>query len=406
MTANLIAGAAFVVSAFVFLSPRLRASDAWRATVTPLASIIGSGFLVSLPLLASFVGTYAIIAMGFLIATAYLLGGAIRFNILHGEPLFEADEGRHGVAVLERLSHLALAFAYFVSVTYYLSLLSAFALKGVGVDPGWARVLTTALLAVIGGYGLWRGLHGLETLEEYAVGLKLAVIAAVLAALVWLNVRLLADGTWHIKAAEPHLSWDTARLVLGLLIVVQGFETSRFLEGAYPPQLRVRTMRWAQVMSGAIYLAFFALATVIFDGSYARDDVAAVTDMMVIAAAVLPLMLTAGAIFAQFSAAVADAIGAGGLMEYTPPLKIERGRAYVLVAAVGILLTWTINVFGIIALASRAFALFYMMQCLVAALVARAAPDVTHRGWRVAGFVILGALALAVVVLGIPAEVE
>jgi len=44
--------------ALLFL-PALRNSDDWRATVTPLASIIGSGFLVVAPLLGYAVGSSA-----------------------------------------------------------------------------------------------------------------------------------------------------------------------------------------------------------------------------------------------------------------------------------------------------------------------------------------------------------
>ena len=38
---------------------RFARSDTWRATVTPLASIIGSGFLISGPLLAKEFGSAA-----------------------------------------------------------------------------------------------------------------------------------------------------------------------------------------------------------------------------------------------------------------------------------------------------------------------------------------------------------
>ena len=59
----------------------------WRATVTPLASIIGSGFLVSAPLLAREFGGYAAPAMALLIVLAALIGWAIRYNIRVVEPL-------------------------------------------------------------------------------------------------------------------------------------------------------------------------------------------------------------------------------------------------------------------------------------------------------------------------------
>ncbi|MBI1365923.1 MAG: hypothetical protein GC153_08195 [Alphaproteobacteria bacterium] len=56
---------------------------------------------------------------------------AIRRNIAEVEPLLENQPPR-AVAFLEKTSDLALAFAYFISVAYYINLFAAFALKGVG----------------------------------------------------------------------------------------------------------------------------------------------------------------------------------------------------------------------------------------------------------------------------------
>jgi len=57
---NLIVWLSLIATAAILFSPRLTASPVWRATVTPLASIIGSGFLVSLPLLAHDLGSFAV----------------------------------------------------------------------------------------------------------------------------------------------------------------------------------------------------------------------------------------------------------------------------------------------------------------------------------------------------------
>ena len=403
--ANLIVFVSLLAAGALLFAPRLTASPVWRATVTPLASIIGSGFLVSLPLLVHDLGFYAVLGMGFLVVFSYLLGGAIRFNIIHGEPLF-AEPRRRPVDWLEGTSHLALALAYFISVTYYLTLLAAFLLKGVGItDPFAGKILTTAILVAIGLDGLIQGLHGLENIEEYAVGLKLAIIAAALAALAWLNLRLAAAGTWHLPHLTASIGWHSVRTVLGLLIVVQGFETSRFLAGAYPPALRVRTMRYAQLLSGAIYLAFFLLAMVALNEHDVLDtEVTGIIAILRPAASALPPLIIAGAVFAQLSAAVADAIGASGLIEQVSAKKLDRRHAYPLIALVGVGLTWTLDIFGVIALASRAFALFYFLQCLVSASVAVAAPDVNRRALHVAGFLALALLALAVVLLGTPSQ--
>jgi hypothetical protein len=65
---------------------RLLAAPLWRATVTPPASIIGSGFLVAGPLLAHPVGNWAWLAMLGLCGLGYWFGAAIRYNIRFVEP--------------------------------------------------------------------------------------------------------------------------------------------------------------------------------------------------------------------------------------------------------------------------------------------------------------------------------
>jgi hypothetical protein len=404
MAINIVLMVIFLAVAGALLSPRLLAAQAWRATVTPLASIIGSGFLISLPILAADLGAYAIVGMAGLVGVGYLIGAAIRFNIAHGEALYGGGKFPL-LAALERVAHLSLALAYFISVTYYLTLLAAFLLKGAGnTDPQLAKLVTSALLVFIGGYGFLRGLHALEGIEEYAVGLKLGIIVALLVGLAWFNFHLAVQGEWRIAASEARPSWHSAQIVLGLLIVVQGFETSRYLRGVYPPVLRIKTMRNAQLLSGAIYIVYFALATVTLTPHPRDTNVAAIVDMMAPVAGAIPLMLTFGAVFAQLSAAVADAIGGAGLINEFTRKRVDRRHAYPVIAVCGLGLTWAADPFAIVALASKAFALFYMLQCLIAAMLAFEAPAVAQRLPRAAGFLLLAAVSLAVVIFGIPAE--
>ena len=81
MTANLLVLMLTALAAGVLVHPRVRRSRDWRATVTPLASIIGSGFLVLAPLLVREFGQRAVWVMAGLCAVAYLIGSAIRYNI-------------------------------------------------------------------------------------------------------------------------------------------------------------------------------------------------------------------------------------------------------------------------------------------------------------------------------------
>lgn len=393
---------ALAVAGYLAFSPRLAGSSGWRATVTPLASIMGSGFLISAPLLAGIVGNLAVVFMALLLLVAYLVGEAIRFNIRHFEPIENAGTGpAQDVAFLSRV---ILAGAYFISISYYLQLLSAFVLSILGIESQLAaHGIASFLLIAIGGIGMWRGLQELEAIEKYAVSLNLGVIAALLVGLSVENAHRFLAGTWSLPAVSSAIDFHDLRVLLGLLIIVQGFETSRYLGDEHPAEQRVATMRRAQILSAAIYLVFIGLATVLFHGGLGAD-VTAIIGMIRPVAVVLPILIVIAAIGSQFSAAVADDAGSGGLIEDITHRRVPLRLAYLLILAVTLAVTWETDVNRIIAYASRAFALFYLLQCLVAFLVARRMADLPGRGARLALFAGLTVVCLLVSVLGLPSE--
>ncbi len=187
---------------------------------------------------------------------------------------------------------------------------------------------------------------------------------------------------------------------MGLLILVQGFETSRFLGAAYPAELRIKTMKAAQLLSSAIYVSFFLLMIPLMGSDSQETGVAAIVDILRPVAVVLPLVITLGALASQSSAAIADAIGAGGLLNDITKGRIPVRYTYPWIAAISAIVTWETDVFSLIAFASRCFALYYALQCLVAMLSA------AGRGarWRAAGFGLLMLLCAAIVIFGTPAE--
>jgi len=390
------------LAAYLAFSRRLAASSNWKATVTPLASIMGSGFLVSAPLLGGIVGYLALLCMALLLILAYAVGGAIRFNIRYFEPIENQKTGP--AQTMAFMSRVALAGAYFISVTYYLQLLSAFLLNAFGVQGQLAaHAITSSLLLVIGGIGIWRGLGMLEGLEKYAVALNLGMIGALLVGLAVYNLNLLLSDSWTLPDVSTDIDFHDVRVLLGLLIVVQGFETSRYLGDEHPADQRIRTMRTAQLISSAIYLVFIALVTVLFHRGLGAD-VTAIVNMTKPVAAVLPLLLSIAAIGSQFSAAVADSEGAGGLIEDITHHKLPMRYAYLLILLVTTVITWETNVNGIIAYASRAFALYYMLQCIVAMIVAWQTKDLPRRTLRLAIFAFLIVMCLLVFAFGLPSE--
>jgi hypothetical protein len=165
----IIIAVAVLLTGYLAFSKRLASSSSWKATVTPLASIMGSGFLVSAPLLAGVVGNLAVVCMAVLLVLAYAVGSAIRFNIRHFEPI--ENEGHGPAQDVAFVSRVVLAAAYFISVTYYLQLLAAFVLNAVGVQgDATANAITTLLLLVIGCVGIWRGLEFKPASRHLAIG--------------------------------------------------------------------------------------------------------------------------------------------------------------------------------------------------------------------------------------------
>jgi hypothetical protein len=396
MTANLVVLVLALLTAAGLAHPRLRRAPTWRATVTPLASIIGSGFLVLAPLLVREFGHHAVFVMAGLCGVAYLVGAAIRSNIVQ-----RADEGEPtgAVAWLESASRWALVFAYVLSVCYYLNLFGAFAFSLVWPDSAWAaRWLTSGMLVAIAVLGWARGLAGLERAESLSVGLKLAVIAGLLGGMAYYTGGLYEQG--RLQHRGGHFDLDALRLCFGLLVTVQGFETSRYLREAYDAPMRVRTMRYAQWLSTAIYLAYIGLAGLDFDASAVPLQETAVIGMTAVVATSLPMLLVVAALAAQFSAAVADTNGCGGLVQEMSRERISSRQAYLGLAVLALLLTWTADIFEIISYASRAFAVYYALQCAVASAGRWQAAD------RVRGlaYAALALLMLAAAVFGVPAE--
>ncbi len=182
---------------------------------------------------------------------------------------------------------------------------------------------------------------------------------------------------WWLLVPHEH-GLAALTLAFGLIVTVQGFETSRYLGAIYPARARIRSMRWAQMLSTLIYIVYIALTAYVFRPDQLELTETAIVDMMAVVAPVLPAMLVAAALAAQFSAAVADTGGSGGLMAELTQGRLSERPAYAVLVAVGLVLTWTLDVFHIIAYASRAFALYYALQSAIAAHAGGAAAT-AHR---------------------------
>lgn len=380
-----------LIVALILRWPRVAQAKIWRATITPLASIIGSGFLVLGPILAKSYGMWTPFAMGLLCALAFAIGSAVRFNIM------ALDKVEHDVISgrIETAASWVLSFAYIISVAYYLNLLGAFA---VSLTP-WstelaARSVTSAVFVCILTVGWGKGFAAMERMEQISVGLKLAIIAGLLFGLGWFFANHVMQGALIFTPAST-TGWSSIVLLFGLLVTVQGFETSRYLGQDYDAATRVYSMRLAQIMSSIIYMIYVVLMSYVFEPSQIETSETAIIDLMVLVAPVLPVMLIIAALAAQFSAAVADTSGAGGLVNELTQGRVPVKMGYAVLTGLGLVLTWGMDVFEIISWASKAFAAYYMLQGIIAVCLARR----DNQNWRVIAFFASVAILAAVVML-------
>ncbi len=396
-----ILSAIFVIGLLSF--GQFARSNEWRATVTPLASIIGSGFLICGPLLAKEFGSAAILAMAALLAIAYALGAVIRFNIIHVENIAPTLSANDPMAWAMRAGQVMLAIAYAVSVAYYLKLLAEFSMKLLNVPIVWhgviANGLVTLIIVILAALTFSGDIKKIEHAAHASVSVKLGVILGLLVGLAW---------WWATQAWVPldipasKLSWSGVPLLLGLLITVQGFETSRFMGDSYDQRTRVRAMQRAQWISSVIYLAFLALLTPFLHEAQRAEGVAGILDIMKLVAPALGIFVLIGAVSSQLSAAIADSIGSGGLLVEVSRRKLGIRGAFMAASALSIAVVWLTDPYSVIALSSRAFGLFYAVQALLALWVSLR----SHVGGMLArcGFVLVGLICIIAAVAGAPAE--
>jgi hypothetical protein len=189
--------------------------------------------------------------------------------------------------------------------------------------------------------------------------------------------------------------WEILTIVGGTLIVVQGFETSRYLGKAYDADTRIKSCRLSQIVATVVYLIFVALAVPLM---HFLSDPVKDNDLIMLAgkaSVLLPIPLVCAAVLSQFSAAVADTLGGSGNTVEATHNRIDAKHATLLICGGAVILCFAPTL-TILALASRAFAFYYMLQCLVASSISKSTPQ------RVA-FCLLAAVLAFITLFAVPA---
>lgn len=337
------------------------------AVPTPLASILGSGFLIVVPVLERALGSLAIAGILVVCALAFAVGCSIRHNIRAVQPHLGSGRLDRGTEALDRLADLVVVVAYVISVALYIRILSQYALEYAGLHSlPREQLLSSIVIGVIGAVGVIRGFGGLTLLERIALGAGLAIAVALIADFLRLGVVSLVDGTFDLPPVVDRPIGQTALVLGGILITTQGFETVRYLGTHFSAEERIVASRFAQVAATLVYVGFVATAIPLMGiGASSGPDPSLLALIERVAPIlVLPLVITA--LLTQLSAALADTVAAGGNLAMIGRSRIGERGAYVVACGGAIAVAWAGSLFTVITLASRAFAAYYALQAAVA----------------------------------------
>lgn len=337
------------------------------ASVTPLASIFGSGFLIIVPVLERTVGALSVLAIAGVCALAWFVGSAIRHIVRSVEPLIDDGKLDPTTSRINTLGDQVIVVAYVISVALYVRIMAQYIVGYAGSDSQFAeRGLAAVAIAVIVAIGVTRGFGGLDITERVSLIAVLFIVTVLGGAYFISDAGQLLGGGVELPPVPNKGLLDSLLVLGGIVITVQGFETVRYIGDEYDRPTRIRASRFAQAVASAVYIGFVAVATPLMGlGTSAGVD----ADLLDITNRVVPILalpLVLCAVLSQFSAATADTVAAGGNLRILMPKAMAGLRPYWASGLVAIVLAWTVPTFTIIAVASRAFAAFYFLQCLIA----------------------------------------
>ena len=204
------------------------------ASVPPLASIFGSGFLIIVPVLERTLGAFSVLGIAGVCAFAWIVGTAIRHNVDIAEPLREEGQLDRLTERAEQASDLVIATAYVISVALYLRIMSQYVVEFlVGTSETAQRTLACAGVLLIVGIGIGRGFSGLDLMERLALIVVLVLVTILGGTLFFTDAGDLFGGGLRLPPVPARSLSDILLVLGGIVITVQGFETVRYLSAEY-----------------------------------------------------------------------------------------------------------------------------------------------------------------------------
>ena len=369
--------------AWMLYRPRVQQSEKYQAMVVPLANIMDIGFIVMSPAIVLLAGFAAPLVMLGICLLAIATGFAIAYNIRHYEPIEHTDDPVNRVA---HVSRWALTFASVINIAYYTLLLITLFLWPLGLYSVTNLAIGgTVLLGALIIVGFAGGMDRLNDLGNKTTAFNLSAVVAVVTAFVVFNIQEFLGGRWDLGQSETMISGDDFRKIIGLFAIVQGFEASRYIGARFGRELRITTMRLAQVISSVIFVVFVGSVLILFvtvQTDFSGESIFVVADKV---GDLMPWLILLAAIGSQTSAIINATMSRSDmLVEHHLP----RRWTFVVLLVPAIAVFLLVDITQAVALASRVFAAYFVLQAVIAWILARRV-----KNWpAVAGFT---AIALA-----------
>jgi hypothetical protein len=368
------------------------------AAVTPLASILGSGLLIIVPILERALGSFAIFGAVGICAFAWLVGTVIRHNVTVVEQQKADSTLNATTARLGRVGDAVIVVAYIISVALYLRIMAQYMVSFFipAGSPIWEPVIACVSVALIIAIGIFRGFTGLDRLDRISLAVVLVLTTVLGAVLLFHDGSLVASSTLRLPPPPPVGTLEALLILGGLVITVQGFETVRFLGDEYDAVTRVRASRVAQLVATSIYIGFVLVATPVMGLGTAAGPDSTLLNITARIAPWLALPLVISAVLSQFSAAIADTAAARGNLTGLSSW-FSGPRPYLISGAAAIAIAATIPTLVLVTIASRAFAAYYAVEAAIAFRT-------TSGFFRKCGFALLAVILLAITLFAQPAS--
>ena len=388
-------GAALVVLvglAWVLYRPKVQQSQKYQAMVVPLANIMDVGFIVMSPAIVLLAGFAAPLVMLGICLLAIATGFAIAYNIRHYEPLEGTDDPVNRVGYVSRW---ALTFASVINIAYYTLLLITLLLWPLDLYSVTNLAIGgTVLLVVLIIVGMAGGMDWLNNLGNKTTAFNLSAVVAVVTAFIVYNIQEWLGGRWDLGETEVMISGEDFRKIIGLFAIVQGFEAARYIGARFGKELRITTMRLAQVISSVVFVVFVASVLILYvqvQTDFSGESIFIVADEV---GDFMPWLILLAAIGSQTSAIINATMSRSDMLV---DHKMPRRWTFVVLLGPAIAVFLLVDITEAVALASRVFAAYFVLQAVIAWILARRAQN-----WAaVAGFTAIALAMGTITIFGI-----